>query len=90
MNDKYCGMGEYTRPNGFRYVGQWKDSKRDGLGVCSYAKGHEFNGGWQLGKRCGRGVMKYNNGDRYVGVWVNDIYHGAGNAPNGVGHNQQL
>ena len=38
------GQGTYTSSNGDKYVGEWKDGKRDGQGTSTYANGDTCSG----------------------------------------------
>ena len=41
------GYGTYTYANGSKYVGEYKDGKRNGLGTYTFAKGIVDKGIWK-------------------------------------------
>jgi hypothetical protein len=79
-------IGEYDDDTGIgsanynlgSYEGQFKDSKRNGQGICRYKSGHVYEGEWVNDRQNGRGIMRYPNGDVYDGEWVNNKCHGEG------------
>ncbi|MDA8818133.1 hypothetical protein N9N27_05025, partial [Planktomarina sp.] len=40
-------FGTYTLANGDKYVGEFKDDKRNGQGTYTYASGDNYIGGWK-------------------------------------------
>ncbi len=57
---------------GGSYVGQWRDGRRDGVGVETWGEGARFAGAWQLGVRQGFGELTTPDGSRLVGEWSDD------------------
>ena len=43
---KAHGEGEINFPNGEKFIGEWKDGKRDGQGVLTYPDGKKYFGQW--------------------------------------------
>ncbi len=43
------GKGAYTYGDGSRYVGMFKNDKRDGYGVYTYSSGDKYSGEWKVG-----------------------------------------
>ena len=71
------GEGTFYYANGEKYVGHWKDGKKDGFGKETF-KGGRYKGYYKNNKRNGEGTMYYNNGDRYVGHWKDSRKNGEG------------
>jgi hypothetical protein len=42
------GKGSYTYGDGSRYVGMFKNDKRDGYGVYTYSSGDKYSGEWKV------------------------------------------
>ena len=59
----------YTWASGEKYVGEWKDGKRNGYGTYTFADGNKYVGEYKEGGRHGQGTYTYANGDKYVGEW---------------------
>ena len=77
------GRGEIKFKNGNTYLGNFKGSKRDGIGEMSYVVGTEdqpfeigeYNGKWKRDKRNGFGIMNYFDGALFKGIYQNDQKH---------------
>ena len=63
------GLGTYTSPDGRKYVGEWKDGKRNGQGTFTLPDGEKYVGKWKDGKRNGQGTFTFPDGTKYVGGW---------------------
>ena len=63
---------------GDKYVGDFKDGKKDGFGTYTWANGDEYGGQFKDDKRDGVGVYTYANGDKYGGIWKDDKKDGEG------------
>ena len=63
---KMNGLGTYTKPNGDKYVGQWRNNKMDGQGTYAFANGDTLEGQWKDNKIDGQGIYTSSNGDRYI------------------------
>ena len=79
-------FGSFTFSNGNSYTGEWKNSRRDGVGTLKIAssaptnKNHigsimpsTYTGEFRHGQLYGRGVWIVDNGDRYDGDFVENI-----------------
>ena len=91
------GKGTYTYPNGDKYVGEFKDDKRNGRGVETLVNGDEYHGEWKDDKKHGRGVHTNVNGRQYNGEWKDDKKNGngkftskGGNITEGVWQDNQM
>jgi len=69
----------YTYPDGSKYVGEYKDSKRHGTGTSFiYPGGAKYEGEWKDGEKHGRGVYTYPDGSKYVGEYKDGMRYGTG------------
>jgi hypothetical protein len=64
--------GNFTYPNGDKYVGEWKDDKKNGQGTYTWGDGSQWNGDKYVGqyidgKGTGQGTYTFANGDKYLG-----------------------
>ena len=68
-------MGIMTFPDGRKYVGEYKNGKRHGLGTISYVKGErkgeKYIGEFKEGKMWS--IRKYNVDGKYVGEYKNGL-----------------
>lgn len=60
------GKGVYDFSDGGRYIGEFKDGKFDGKGICY---------------KISVGIFYYPNGDKYEGDWRSQKRNGVGNLP---------
>ncbi len=67
-----------TYPDGSKYMGELKDSKRHGKGAFFHSNGNIYNGSYQDGKMHGKGAFFYANGEKYFGEYKDDRRHGQG------------
>ena len=59
------------------YVGQWKNHKRNGYGVCTYSDGAVYKGHWKDHLRHDtNGCYAWPSGAKYEGPYVNDCQEG--------------
>ncbi len=70
--------GTYTAKTGNKYVGEWQNDKKCGVGVMHYPDGAKYDGEFRDGKINGKGSYFYKNGDRFVGEWAREKKHGKG------------
>lgn len=63
-----CAQGSITFAGGDKYVGDWVEGKKTGLGELFYENGDKFRGNWLNDRANGEGVLEYVNGDVYEGV----------------------
>ena len=76
-------FGTYIFPKdsewaGEKYVGEFKDSKRNGQGTLTYANGDKYVGDFKDDLSSGQGTYIWNDGDKYVGEWKDDKRNGQG------------
>jgi len=60
-------------PNGGKYVGGWKDGRRNGQGTFTLPDGGTYVGGWKDGKEHGHGTLTFPDGKRYTWSWNIDF-----------------
>ena len=46
----FDGLGSLTHPDGRKYVGEWKDGKRNGQGTSTSTDGQKYVGEWKNGR----------------------------------------
>lgn len=61
------GTGTYTYDNGFQYVGEFKEDKKDGQGTITYPSGTKYVGEFKEDKKHGKGTLNHLDGSYYVG-----------------------
>ena len=61
----------YTYPDGGKYVGKFKDGKKNGQGTFTYPEGQKYVGRWKDDKRW-NGTQKLKSG-QVIGKWVNGV-----------------
>lgn len=66
----------YIYPNGDKYMGQWQNGKKHGIGIYYYSDSRTYQGRWRNGKRHGRGTFTMSDGTKYSGVWQNGVIVG--------------
>lgn len=49
------GKGEFTWPDGRKFIGMYKDDKKEGFGTFEWADGRKYKGNWLGGKQHGEG-----------------------------------
>ena len=67
----YC-FGTYTYADGSKYIGEWKDGKKNGEGTFNFASGDKYVGGFKDEKSHGQGTYTFANGAKYVGEFEDD------------------
>lgn len=60
-------IGTYTFFDGRRYIGEFRDDKRNGQGTYTWRSGWKFVGEWKDGKPNGQGTVTWPDGTRYIG-----------------------
>ena len=50
-------FGTFASPNGNHYVGEWKNGKTHGKGVCTTPSGNKYVGEFKDGKFHGQGTL---------------------------------
>ena len=63
------GQGTMTYPNGRKYVGEWKNGKKDGQETFIWSDGHKYVGEFKNGEYNGQGTFTWSDGRKYVGQW---------------------
>ena len=66
------GQGDLTYPDGRRFVGKWKDDKKNGQGTLTYPDGEKYVGEYKDGKKNGQGTHTYPDGSTYEGEYEDD------------------
>ena len=61
-----------------KYVGEYKDGKRNGQGTITWSDGKNYVGEFKDGKFNGHGKLTWSDGKKYVGEWKNGRPHGQG------------
>ena len=56
-----------------RYIGEWKNGKREGYGKFFYSNGSIYEGYWKNNKKEGFGIFNYNDRTKYIGNFKNDV-----------------
>ena len=59
----------YTSPAGGKYVGKFKDGKKNGQGTFTYHEGQKYVGRWKDDKRNGQGTTTSPRGYKNEGEW---------------------
>jgi len=62
-------FGSHTYASGNKYVGEYKDGKRNGQFIVTYANGNKYVGEFKDDKHNGEGTYTYANGNKYVGEY---------------------
>ena len=86
LNNKREIKGTMIYNNGAKYVGEWRNDKKNGKGIfitsnyfnCKNKIGMKFEGEFKDDKIEGIGIGKYSNGDLYEGEWKNYKPYGRG------------
>ena len=66
------GFGEMLWPDGTKYIGQFENNKREGVGRMLWQnsqKWQQYYGEWHKGKQDGVGVLQLNDGTKFSGVF---------------------
>ena len=71
-------QGSQIFESGNKYVGEWKDNKKNGQGTYTRASGEKYVGEWKDDERHGQGTITWAGGDKYVGEFKDDERHGQG------------
>ena len=67
-----CDLCEFIFPDGSKYIGQWKNYMRDGIGEMFYQAGAVYSGSWKNDKPNGQG--EYQNGGEFKGDKYNGLF----------------
>ena len=71
-------FGTYTWDDGDKYVGEWKDNKKNGQGTLFHSSGNKYVGEFKDNQRNGQGTNTWVSGDKYVGEWKDNKRNGQG------------
>ena len=71
-------QGAHTFSNDSKYVGEWKDGKRNGQGTLTFPSGSKYVGEFKNSKQHGQGTYTFASGMKYIGEWRDGKYHGQG------------
>ena len=52
---------------GDKYVGYWKNNKREGKAIYYFNNGNRYEGDWKDDKIEGKGIFYWNSGNKYEG-----------------------
>ena len=77
-NSSISQMEEKIYENGRKYIGQFKNGKREGYGIMYFPDWGRYEGNWENGLAHGKGIEYYQNGDRYEGNYFKDEEDGEG------------
>ena len=81
-NGKPNGLGVIINTNKVKYVGEWRDGKKQGQGTFTYGKGkwegEKYEGEFKDGYRHGQGTYTWSDGRKYEGEFKDGIKHGQG------------
>ncbi len=72
------GKGTFLMGGGMKYVGDFVDSKQEGIGILFFDNGDRYVGEWQSGMRQGRGKFHFASGTVYSGQFVKNQFEGKG------------
>ncbi len=72
------GQGEMVYDSGGRYVGQFKNGKREGTGTFYYPSGNIYTGNWVRDLENGKGKYTWKDGTTYEGDYVDGDRNGEG------------
>lgn len=66
-----------------RYIGDWRNNRKDGFGIQIYKNGDKYEGMWGNSQRHGQGTYWKNEGKNklrreYTGDWFEGMRHGRG------------
>ncbi len=68
--------GTYIYANGDKYVGEWNEDQKHGLGVNTYANGDKYVGEFKYDRRSGQGTYVFVDGRKEVGGFKEGLLHG--------------
>ena len=87
--------GELLDPLWVKYVGEWVEGRRHGLGTCTWCDGRLYSGQWCNDEPHGEGRSLGRRGEEYEGEYLEGLRHGEGSLrfhltpkdPSGTGSN---
>ena len=82
---KTNGNGYEEWEDGRKYIGEFKNDKREGKGTATYVDGSTYVGEWKNGEHHGQGTYTFASGKVYSGEFKNGaIIKGIAKFPNGT------
>ena len=69
-------FGSWTWSDGEKYVGEWKDGKRNGQGIYDFENGDKYVGAYKDDKQHGQGTFFVADGNISLGEWEYGKPHG--------------
>lgn len=66
--------GRYEWDTGEKYIGEWQDNMRAGLGTFTYKNGNKYTGTWKDNVPDGNGRLVATDGSVYTGLWIDGVY----------------
>ena len=66
------GQGVVTSPDGYEYVGEFKDGKWEGQGTFTVSDGTKYVGEFKNGKNHGQGTLTFPDGIKLEGEFKED------------------
>jgi hypothetical protein len=73
------GKGTFFFNDGQKYVGEWLNYKKTGLGIWYHVNGDRYEGEFLNDLMHGKGVYYFKSGNKYDGDWVEGKRTGKGN-----------
>jgi hypothetical protein len=70
-------FGTLTADNN-KYVGEFEDDKRNGVGTYTFANGDKYVGEFKDGMYNGQGTLTLGNGNTYIGQFKDGMFNGQG------------
>ena len=71
-------FGSKSNKAGDKYVGEYREGKKDGQGIFTFSDGEKYDGEWKNDKRNGIGKNVWANGSMYIGEWKSNKQNGFG------------
>ena len=69
------GQGTFTWTDGKKYVGEFKEGKRNGQGTFTWPSGTKYVGEFKDGKMHGKGILTSPDGKKYVGEFKDNKFN---------------
>ena len=67
-------FGNYSHPEGMKYIGEYQDDKMHGRGTYTFSNGDKFVGEYKDNKKHGQGIYFWADGNVERGYYINDEY----------------
>ena len=69
------GQGTFEWTDGKKYIGEFKDGKRNGQGTFTWPSGTKYVGEFKDGKMHGKGILTSPDGKKYVGEFKDNKFN---------------